>query len=127
MPVYLSGPAATHALQLTSEGVRVFGTLHARNSAEAVRVMCYEARLAEPPRDAPFVFPVVQAGWVGRQIERRVVEVGFLSPSGSLVDLADSDSRGVEALAGWTGMPADAVHAQIASSATRFEASALQG
>jgi energy-coupling factor transporter ATP-binding protein EcfA2 len=127
MPVYLSGPAATHALQLTSEGVRVFGTLHARNSAEAVRVMCYEARLAEPPRDASFVFPVVQAGWVGRQIERHVVEVGFLSRGGTLVDLLDPESSGIQALADWTGMPPEAVRDQIASTAARFAAAVLQG
>jgi type IV secretory pathway ATPase VirB11/archaellum biosynthesis ATPase len=125
MPVYLSGAAARQALQLTSEGVRVFGTLHARNSAEAVRVMCYEARLAEPPRDAPFVFAIVQAGWVGRQIERRVVEVGFLSSDGELHDLLGES--GAEVLAAWTRVAPDTVRAQIASSTTRFEATTLHG
>jgi energy-coupling factor transporter ATP-binding protein EcfA2 len=125
MPVYLSGPAAKRALQLTSRGVRVFGTLHARNSAEAVRVMCYEARLTEPPRDAPFVFPIVQAGWVGRQIERRVVEVGFLSSDGELHDVLGES--GAEVLAAWMRLPPEAVREQIASSTTRFEATTLHG
>jgi hypothetical protein len=113
--MYLSGAAATRALQLVSDGVRVFGTLHARNSAEAVRVMCYEARLAEPPRDAPFVFVVVQAGWVGRQIERHIVDLGFLSPDGSLHDLLDDS--GIEVLAAWSGHRAEDVRDELISAA----------
>jgi energy-coupling factor transporter ATP-binding protein EcfA2 len=118
MPLYLSGPAATRAFRLLDRGARLFGTLHARNSAEAIRVMCYESALPQAEIHAPFVFAVVHASWRGAQIERRVVEVGFLPPDGDLVHLlaaADQELNpaGLEALAAWSNQSVADVRDQI--------------
>lgn len=116
MPVYLWGRAARQAFSLLGPDVRMFGTLHARSAAEAVRVLCYEAGLARGELSTPFVFAVIAAGWRGQRIERRVVELGFLPPTGDVVVLTD-DSRllgsGVATLAAWAGIRADEVESQI--------------
>jgi hypothetical protein len=120
MPMYLSGRAAQRALQLTQHGVRVFGTLHARSSAEALRVMCYEAALSPAEINAPFVFAAVHAGWNGPRIERRVVEIGFVPPAGDSVDVVFPDSNGLDVLAAWAGLATSDVADQISERAAQF-------
>jgi hypothetical protein len=129
MPVYLSGPAATRAFALLESGVRMFGTLHARSSAEAVRVMCYEADVQLDTLATPFVFAVIAAHWQGQHIVRRVVELGFVPPAGSLTVLTRSDTdaeavcfepAGLRSLADWSGESADEVESQIGGRAARL-------
>jgi hypothetical protein len=127
MPVYLSGPAATVAFGLLSRGVRMFGTLHARSAAEAVRVMCYEAQVEQDAVAAPFVFAVIAAHWQGQHIVRRVIELGFLAPCGDLTVLTRADAEagclepsGLQSLADWSGESAAAVESQIADRAARL-------
>jgi type IV secretory pathway ATPase VirB11/archaellum biosynthesis ATPase len=127
MPLYLYGGAAQRAFALLDTGMRMLGTLHARSAAEAVRVMCYEAEIARDEIRVPFVFAVISAGWVGREIVRRVVELGFLAPDGELTSLTTFDadelrlhSHGVEALATWSGLDPDAVHHSIAQRAEQL-------
>jgi type IV secretory pathway ATPase VirB11/archaellum biosynthesis ATPase len=122
MPMYLSGRAAQRAFELTSDGVRLFGTLHARNSAEAIRVMCYEAGLPPGEIQGAFVFAVVRAGWNGPRIERRVVEIGFapdcLQSPISLLPASD----GLDVLAKWAGTSAETVTREIAQRAAEIAA-----
>jgi type IV secretory pathway ATPase VirB11/archaellum biosynthesis ATPase len=127
MPVYLSGAAATLAFGLLESGVRMFGTLHARSAAEAVRVMCYEADVQLDALATPFVFTVIAAHWQGQHIVRRVVELGFLSPDGNLTILARSDAdavclepAGLRSLADWSGVAANEVESQIGDRAARL-------
>jgi hypothetical protein len=127
MPVYLSGPAATLAFGLLSGGARMFGTLHARSAAEAVRVMCYEADVQLDALATPFVFAVIAAHWQGQHIVRRVVELGFLPPRGNLTVLTRPDAEavclepaGLRSLADWSGESADAVASQIGDRAARL-------
>lgn len=124
MPMYLSGRAARCAFELVHAGARLFGTLHARNSAEAVRVMWYEAELPRAELNTPFVFAVVHAGWNGSRIERRVVEVGFLPPSGDRIHVVFPNAGGIQALATWSGLSAAEVAVQIADRATQIETAA---
>jgi hypothetical protein len=90
--------------------------------------MCYEADLPRGELVAPFVFVVLEAGWSGPRIQRRVVEVGFLPPSGSgeLVSwgLPTSDqvqTVGIEALANWTNLSSTQVRAEIDERAVLLE------
>lgn len=124
MPMYLSGRAAQHAFRLSQSGARLFGTLHARNSAEAVRVMSYEAELPPTALNTPFVFAVVHAGWNGPRIERRVVEVGFLPPASDRIHLVFPDTGGIDALAAWGGISSPEVARQIAERASQIAAAA---
>ncbi len=122
MSVYLSGPASKRAFALLHKGVRMVGTLHARSSAEAAAVLFAEAELPPAELHAPFVLVVLAAHWQGQQIVRRVVELGFLSPSGDLTPLttyspraaASLDSAGLQALATWTGVPATEIESDLA-------------
>ena len=124
MPMYLSGRAAQRAFELVQTGMRIFGTLHARNSAEAVRVMWYEAGLSPSDLNTPFVFAVVRAGWNGPRIERRVVEVGFLPPSSDRVHVVFPEPDGIQALAAWSGFSEMDVAADIAERARHIAAAA---
>ena len=119
--MYLYGRAAQRAFALLENGTRMLGTLHARSASEAVRVMCYEAEIARAEIGVPFVFAVISAGWVGREIVRRVVELGFLASDGELTGLTTFESdelrlqaHGIDALASWSGLDADAIHQAIA-------------
>jgi hypothetical protein len=116
MPVYLSGHAARLAFTQLGEGIRIFGTLHARSAEEALRVMCYEGGLPRSAFSTAFVFAVIVAGWQGQHIVRRVVELGFLPPAGDLVRVGSvaGDGAGVDALAAWQHLPPGAVAEQIA-------------
>ena len=127
MPVYLCGAAARRAFALLQTGVRMLGTLHARDAAEAVRVMCYEADLDPAEVTAPFVFAVISAGWRGVDIVRRVVELGLRTPDGELTILttrADEELRlvpaGAEALARWSGSEAGLVQRAIGDRARQL-------
>jgi type IV secretory pathway ATPase VirB11/archaellum biosynthesis ATPase len=124
MPMYLSGRAAQHAFELTQTGARLFGTLHARSSSEAVRVMSYEAGLSPVHLNTPFVFAVVRAGWDGPRIERRVIEVGFLPAGTDQVLTVFPDPTGIQALGAWSGLPATEVRQQIADRAGQIAATA---
>jgi hypothetical protein len=124
MPMYLSGRAAQHAFGLTQNGARIFGTLHARNAAEAVRVMCYEVGVTPSDLNTPFVFAAVRAGWNGPRIERRVVEVGFLPPASDQVHVVFPDTAGIDALAAWSGLPGFEVANQIAERASQIATTA---
>ncbi|MBV9579196.1 MAG: hypothetical protein JO057_11475 [Chloroflexi bacterium] len=125
MPVYLYGAAARRAFELVHTGTRMVGTLHARSVAEAVRVMCYAAEVGPTEIAAPFVFAVIWAGWVGNDVVRRVVELGFLAPDGKLTVLSaptdDDDLRldpaGAQALADWSGLSPSLIQAEIAERA----------
>lgn len=122
MPVYLWGRTAQQAFSLLGPDVRMLGTLHARSVAEAIHVLCDEAGVKRDELVTPFVFAVIAAAWRGQRIERRVVELGFLPPTGDVVVLAD-DSRlhgnGVASLAAWTGLPVAQVESQIADRAAQ--------
>jgi energy-coupling factor transporter ATP-binding protein EcfA2 len=122
MPVYLYGPAARRAFQLSGDGCRIFGTLHARSAAEAVRVMSYEADVSVGALDSPFLFAVIGARWDGPRVVRRLTELAFLPPSGDLVllDRLDLDAPAVQSLAAWSGLPADEVHTQIVGRAAEL-------
>ena len=127
MPVYLYGRAAQRAFALLATGTRMLGTLHARSAAEAVQVMCYEAEIARAEVATPFVFAVISAGWIGGEIVRRVVELGFLAPDGELTSLTTFESDalrlqpgGLETLAAWSGLEADAIQQAIALRAEKL-------
>jgi type IV secretory pathway ATPase VirB11/archaellum biosynthesis ATPase len=131
MPMYLYGRAAHRAFSLLETGMRMLGTLHARSVTEAVRVMCYEAELAPAEIGTPFVFAVISAGWIGREIVRRVVELGFLAPNGDVTCLTKVESDelrlqwvGVEALARWSGREAEAIQQTITERARQLAISA---
>jgi energy-coupling factor transporter ATP-binding protein EcfA2 len=119
MPVYLWGHAAQQAISLLGRDVRIFGTLHARSAAEALRVLCYESQTPRDRLATAFVFAVIAAGWRGQHIERRVVELGFLPPSGDLVLLTDLLPTALASLAAWTGLPVGDVQSQIADRAAQ--------
>jgi energy-coupling factor transporter ATP-binding protein EcfA2 len=130
MRVYLYGAAARRAFDLLQTGMRMLGTLHARSAAEAVRVMCYEADVARADIVPPFVFAVMSAEWSGREVVRRVVELGFLAPGGELTALSAPgragltlDPRGAEALGAWSGVTGDVVQDAIAHRVRRLSAS----
>jgi energy-coupling factor transporter ATP-binding protein EcfA2 len=116
MPVYLYGPAAQRAFELLGDGFRIFGTLHARSAAEAVRVMSYEAEISVEALESPFLFAVMTAHWDGPRIVRRLTELAFLPGSGDLValDRLDLDAPAVQSLAAWSGLAAEVVQSQIA-------------
>jgi hypothetical protein len=122
MPMYLSGRAAQRALELTHNGLRVFGTLHARNSAEGLRVMCYEAGLTPADIGAPLIFAAVHAGWNGPRIERRVIEIGFLPPASDRVHVAFPDRNGMRAVAAWSDIPLEVISSEIEALALRIAA-----
>jgi hypothetical protein len=102
-PFYLSGPAALRAFSLLGEGKRIIGTLHAERVTEAVSVMRDE--MGVPAGDVARVTLVAvihvdgprnARGGVDRDrpdLERRVVEIGLLSP--------DSGGVGVTPIAAW--------------------------
>jgi energy-coupling factor transporter ATP-binding protein EcfA2 len=117
LPVYLWGRAAQQAASLLGASVRIFGTLHARSAAEAVRVLCYESQTPREHLTTPFVFAVIAAGWRGQRIERRVVELGFLPPSGDLVPVTDLSPGALETLAAWAGLSVAEVESQISNRA----------
>jgi energy-coupling factor transporter ATP-binding protein EcfA2 len=130
MPMYLCGAAARRAFDLLQNGSRMLGTLHARSAAEAVRVMCFEADLERAEIVSPFMFAVLSAGWSGREIVRRVVELGFLAPGGDLTVLSTPgpdglklDPVGAGALAEWSGLTAEAVQDAVADHASRLSTS----
>ncbi len=112
MSAYLSGSAVQRAFALLKQGVRMFGTLHARTAAEAAAVLYAESNLRPAELRTPFVFVVLAAHWRGQQIVRRVVELGFLSPSGELSVLTHPSAQGIprldraglHALAAWTSV-----------------------
>jgi type IV secretory pathway ATPase VirB11/archaellum biosynthesis ATPase len=127
MPLYLYGRAAQRAFSLLETGMRMLGTLHARSAAEAVRVMCYEAEIARAEIAVPFVFAVISAGWVGHEVVRRVVELGFLAPNGELTSLTAFESdelrlrpAGLEGLARWSGLEVDAIQHTIGDRARQL-------
>jgi hypothetical protein len=71
------------------------------------------------------VIAVVQAAWSGPRIVRRVVELGFLSPDGSLTTLAlpasatpDLQADGLAALSAWSTVSPHAIRDQVAAHAT---------
>ncbi len=128
LPVYLYGEAARRAFDLLQTGARILGTLHARSAAEAVRVMCYEAEVARTEITTPFIFAIVSAGWSGRDVVRRVVELGFLAPDGELTSLAQRSAdalrllpEGAAALASWSGLSAEDVECAIVDRAQRLK------
>jgi hypothetical protein len=130
LPLYLSGSAAHRAFALLETGIRMLGTLHARNVREALRVMCFEAELTRAEIAAPFVFAVLSAGWSGQEIVRRVVELGFLAPGAELTVLSRLGPDGVtldpiggEALAAWSGLTVGTVKGAIADRAQRLSTS----
>jgi hypothetical protein len=110
----------------------MLGTLHARGAAEAVRVMCYAAEIDPTEIATPFVFVVIAAGWIDRNIVRRVVEVGFLAPDDELAILTSPDtddlhlsSGGAEALARWSGLNVESIQHAIGERARRLAAPSL--
>jgi hypothetical protein len=130
LPVYLFGSAARRAFDLLHTGMRMLGTLHARSAAEAVREMCFEAHLTRAEIVTTFVFAVISAGWSGREVVRRVVELGFLTPGSELTVLSALgpdglilEPLGVRALAAWSGLRVEAVQWAIASRARRLTSS----
>jgi hypothetical protein len=134
LPVYLYGEAAHHAFDLLRTGARMLGTLHARSAAEALRVMCFESKVPRAEIEAPFVFAVVSAGWRGREIIRRVVELGFLAPDGGLTGLlvrpADEQRflpEGTQALGKWSGYSTTSVECEILERASKLNASSARG
>ncbi len=127
LPLYLYGAAARRAFALLQTGSRMLGTLHARGVAEAARVMCDEAQVDLHDIATPFVFAVISAGWSGREIVRRVVELGFLAPDGELTVLTAAGGEGlhlvpagVEAFARWTGLNPSLIRQAIADRARPF-------
>lgn len=116
MPLYLSGSAAARAFALLGEGVRLIGTLHADDAAEAVGVMHYESGISLTDISRVPVVVVLRA-WAGPLgVERRVVEIGLLSPAAGQVRVATvaawlAEERrvaltrhGLNALAAWAGV-----------------------
>jgi len=131
LPVYLSGPAAHRAFVHLAGGVRMLGTLHARRTSEAVRVMCAEADLDPSELATAFVIAVVAAGWRGPRIERRLVELGFVAPGGhtsllatlrSPTDHLTLEPPGLAALAAWAGLSSASVEAAVTSHAAQLAA-----
>ena len=131
LPVYLSGPAAQRAFLHLADGVRMLGTLHARRTSEAVRVMCAEADLDPSELATAFVIAIVAAGWRGPRIERRLVELGFVAPGGhtsllatlrSPTDHLTLEPRGLAALATWAGLSPASVEAAITNHAAQLAA-----
>jgi hypothetical protein len=128
MSVYLSGPAVRRAFGLLQTGVRMLGTLHADNAAEAAAVLCSEADTPCADLNTAFVFVVLAASWHGQTVERRVVELGFLSPTGELTLLTNQSAHassqlapaGLHALAAWTGVPATEIETDLARRAKRW-------
>lgn len=122
MPMYLYGRAAQRAFALLrGDRARMFGTLHARSAAEALRVMCYEGELDWRELPSAFVFVQIEAYREGPRVVRRVAEVGFLPPGAELALLAHDTSRGVqldptglELLADWSGVSGSDLLARIA-------------
>jgi hypothetical protein len=134
-PYYLHGPAAQRAFALLRDGTRVLGALHARSVEEAVEVMRDEAEL-EAADVARVTLVVVLAAARTRDyagITRRVVEVGLLAPAGDAVAIervARMDPEagrlqlaagGLDALAGWAGVPTPQVAAQLARRTAELE------
>jgi len=117
MSVYLSGPAVQRAFGLLQTGVRMLGTLHAVTAAAAASVLYAEADLQPAELNAAFVFVVIAASWRGQDIVRRVVELGFLSPTGELTPLTDHrrplDTAGLDALANWSGVSATEIESDL--------------
>jgi type IV secretory pathway ATPase VirB11/archaellum biosynthesis ATPase len=122
MSVYLSGPAVQRAFALLKQGVRMFGTLHARTAAEAAAVLYAESNLRPAEVDTPFVFVVLAAHWRGQEIVRRVVELGFLSAQGELTQLAIPSFNGqvLQALADWSGIPTNDIESDLARRAAHW-------
>ena len=112
MPIYLSGQGAEWAFSVLRRGARLFGTLHARTAAEAVRVMCWESGVHRSELTAPFMLIVVEAHWSGNRIVRKLSELAILPPAGEPIDLLAAS--GADALATWTGLPAPQVRTEIA-------------
>jgi len=128
-PVYLAGPSARRAFTLLRDGTRMIGTLHADSAAEAVDVMHHESGI--PATDIPGVnlVAVLRARRTASGVERRVVEIGLLTPNGDDVAVATvtlweaSTSRlqlsahpqGATALARWAGVSHEQVEAEIAA------------
>jgi energy-coupling factor transporter ATP-binding protein EcfA2 len=128
MWLYLSGPAAQRAFSLLKSGdVRIIGTLHARSVQEAVMVIAYEAALTPVELASPFVIAVVAASRQPEGIVRRVVELGFLDPSGETHLLLQHDTGlevgGIGALASWAHLSPAQVSSEIAQRATRLPSS----
>jgi hypothetical protein len=108
LPFYLSGPAARQAFELLREGVRVVGTLHARSTAEALEVMCDEAgvsrsQIAQAAQRTPMLVLVLAARRTMNGIERRVIELGWLTASGAEVEVTRLVPPEFEALTVWVG------------------------
>ncbi len=116
MSMYLSGPAARRAFALLQNGVRMVGTLHARSAAEAAAVLRAGANRLPAELRPPFVLVGIPAHWQGQDIVRRVVELGFLSPSGELTQLTTPSlsPAALRALAAWSGVPAAEIAADLA-------------
>jgi energy-coupling factor transporter ATP-binding protein EcfA2 len=127
MPVYLSGRAAQVAFSRLAHGVRIVGTLHARNAREAVQVMCAEADIPRSALATGFLIAVVAAGWSETRIVRQVTELAFLPPGGevqTLVDLGPAGPHlqhgGLACLEAWSGVAGDRIELEIAARAARL-------
>ena len=129
LPVYLAGAAARHAFLLLGTGLRMIGTLHARSTPEAVRVMCDEADVAHSELATAFLIAVVAATWSGQRIQRRVVELGFVAPGGQTSLVATPSvsaehlvlqSSGLAALADWCRADLARLQREIAERATQL-------
>jgi energy-coupling factor transporter ATP-binding protein EcfA2 len=127
MPVYLYGPAAQKAFSLLAKGIRIVGTLHARNASEAVDVMCAEADIPRSALATGFLIAVVVAGSSAGRPARQLAELGFLPPGGEMQTLANLDSggphvqgAGLECLATWTHVPVASIAMEIVARASRF-------
>ena len=136
MPVYLYGPSAWRAFALLREGVKVLGTLHADNAAEAVAVMHDESRIPYDDIARVTLIVVLRAGRVPSGIIRRIVEIGLLLPDERgvrVIDVAGWDRpnarlalpdppAGLTALAAWAGAPLKSMAKEIERRAGFLEA-----
>lgn len=130
-PRYLAGPAARRAFALLRRGHRVIGTLHADSAAEAVEVMHHEAGIPLTDIAQVTLVIVLRARRTETGVERRVVEIGLLTPDDGRVrvtGVAAWDPRagqlallplpgGAAALAAWAGVPAAQAERETAARA----------
>lgn len=139
-PHYLSGPTARRAFALLQDGTRLVGTMHADSVAEAIASLRDEFELpaAAVARVTLIAITRITRGEFRRHpypqassdIERRIVEVGLLSPAAEGVGVErltswqpesghlDLASGAADALAGWADLPTTEVEAAIRDRAT---------
>jgi energy-coupling factor transporter ATP-binding protein EcfA2 len=130
-PTYLWGPAAQRAFRLLGGSRRMVGTLHARDTRDALAVMCQVADVAPSELAAPFVIAVISAAWHGPRLERRLCELGFIAPGGtpSVVASLDQDAHlmlapaGLTALATWAATDLPSLRDELAAQAAQLAAS----